>query len=405
LRTKDEERVKGMPRTPTKVSVEPAVLKWARESAGLSIEEVAKRVGATVETVMRWESGERQPTLQTLEKLSVFYKRPLAVLFLPAPPQEPPLPRDFRVLPGKQSLPLSRETRLAIRKARRLQSVATELMKELGIGATPKIGKTSLEADPEEVAAEERRRLGIGVAEQIHWKNHYVAFYEWRRAIERLNVLVFQMRMPLEEVRGFSLVEGELPAIVVNSSDSISARIFTLFHEYAHLLLTEAGVCLPVEGLIAEAITPKVERVERFCNHFAGALLVPKDALHKDQVRSIARADTVSDEAIDQIAKEFKVSKQVIWRRMQLTGLISLKKYQTKLEVWEKEAAEKGWKGRRKSSFGIPPAKRCIQEKGPRFTSLILEAKDRDLITYSDVADYLSIRVKHLEKVQSLIEE
>jgi len=389
-----------MPRTTMKVSVEPAVLKWARESAGLSIEEVARRVGTTIETVMRWESGERQPTLRTLEKLSVFYKRPLAVFFLPEPPQEPPLPTDFRVLPGKESLPLSKETRLAIRETRRLQSLSAELMKELGIKATPKIGKTSLEANPEEVAAEERKRLGIEVAEQIRWRDHYVAFYEWRRTIERLNVLVFQMRMPLEEVRGFSLVEGELPAIVVNSSDSISARIFTLFHEYAHLLLTVAGVCLPVEGPIAEAITPEVER---FCNHFAGALLVPKGALHKDeQVRSIAQSVTVSDEAIDQIAKQFKVSKQVIWRRMQLTGLIPLKKYQTKLEVWEKEAAQKGW---RKPSFGIPPAKRCIQEKGPRFTSLILEANDRDLITYSDVADYLSIRVKHLEKVQSLIEE
>jgi len=386
-----------------KVHINPAVLKWARESAGLGVQDVAKRIGASVDTVGKWESGEREPTLRVLEELSIFYKRPLAAFFLPAPPQEPPLPTDFRVLPGKESLPLSKKTRLAIREARRLQALATELMKEMGLDIEAKIWKTSLKANPEEVAAEERRRLGVGIEEQLSWGNSYLAFYSWRQAIERLNVLVFQLRMPVEEARGFSLLDGELPAIVVNASDAIHARIFTLLHEYGHLLLSTAGVCLPVEGPIAEAITPEVEK---FCNHFAGALLVPKDALHKDeQVRSIARSGTVSDEAIDQIAKKFKVSKQVIWRRMQLTGLIPLKKYQTKLEVWEKEAAEKELKERRKSSFGIPPAKRCIQEKGPQFTSLILEAKDRDLITYSDVADYLSIRVKHLEKVQSLIEE
>lgn len=389
-----------MPRETLKVSLNSAVLTWARESAGLSVEEVAKRVRTSVENVAKWELGERQPTLRILEDLSVFYKRPLAVFFLPEPPQEPPLPKDFRVLPGKESLPLSKETRLAIREARRLQALATELMKELGLGSEAKIGKTSLKANPEEVAAEERRRLGVGIEEQLSWGNSYLAFYSWRQAIERLNVLIFQLRMPLEEARGFSLLDGELPAIVVNASDAIHARIFTLLHEYGHLLLSTAGVCLPVEGPIAEAITPEVER---FCNHFAGALLVPKDALHKDeQVRSIARSITLSDQAIDQIATRFKVSKQVIWRRMQLTGLIPLKKYQTKLEAWEKGETQKH---RRKSSFGVSPAKRCIQEKGPRFTSLVLEAKDRDLITYSDVADYLSIRVKHLEKVQSLIGE
>jgi hypothetical protein len=59
----------------------------------------------------------------------------------------------------------------------------------------------------------------------------------------------------------------------------------------------------------------------------------------------------------------------------------------------------------RRRSFGLHPARRCVQEKGPRFTSLVLEAKDRELITYSDVADYLSIRMKHLDKVQSLLGE
>lgn len=387
-----------MPRKTLRVSVNPAVLKWARESSGVGIEEVAKRVRTSVETVARWESGERQPTLRILEELAAFYKRPLAIFFLPEPPQEPPLPHDFRVLPGKESLPLSKETRLAIREARRLQTIAMELMKEMEREVKVEIGKTTLKANPEEVAANERKRFGISIEEQLGWRDRYMAFHKWRQAIERLNVLVFQLRMPLEEARGFSLLDGKLPVIVVNAYDAIYARIFTLFHEYAHLLLGTSGVCLPNEGSVAEAI-----EVESFCNHFAGAFLVPKDTLLKnEQVRALAQAIAVSDQAIEQIATHFKVSKHVIWRRMQLADLIPLEKYKTKFEEWEKEAARKG-QGKR--FFGVPPSKRCIQEKGPRFTSLVLEAKDRDLITYSDVADYLSIRVKHLEKVQSLLGE
>lgn len=387
-----------MPRKTLEVSVNPAVLRWARESSGVGIEEVAKRVRTSVETVAKWESGDRQPTLRILEELAAFYKRPLAIFFLPQPPQEPPLPHDFRVLPGKESLPLSKETRLAIREARRLQTIAMELMKEMEREVKVEIGKTTLKANPEEVAANERKRFGISIEEQLGWRDRYEAFRKWRQAIERLNVLVFQMRMPIEEARGFSLLDGKLPVIVVNAYDAIYARIFTLFHEYAHLLLGTSGVCLPEESSVAEAI-----EVESFCNHFAGAFLVPKDTLLKnEQVRALAQAITVPNQAIEQIAKQFKVSKHVIWRRMQLADLISLEKYKTKCEEWEREAERRG---QRKQFFRVHPSKRCIQEKGLRFTSLVLEAKYRDLITYSDVADYLSIRVKYLEKVQSLLGE
>lgn len=390
-----------MPRKTLEVSIKPAVLKWARESAGLSMEDVAKRIRTSTETVAKWESGERRPTLRALEELASFLRRPLAALLLSTPPAELPLPKDFRVLPGQESLSFSKETRLAIREARRLQSVTFELMGAMGMKPYTLIGvgEASLQADPEEVAAKERERLGIDLKEQFSWTSSYMAFREWRRAIEELNVLVFQMRMPVKEARGFSLVDGGLPVIVVNIADSINARIFTLFHEYAHLLLGTAGVCLP-------QVNPKghEQGVERFCNHFAGALLVPQDALLSDErVRAKTCFSDVSDRDLEQLARRLRVSKHVIWRRLQISGMIPFKKYQAKLKEWEEEEAQK--QPRKRSGFGIPLAKRCIEERGTLFTGLVLKAKERDLITYSDVADYLSIKMKHLDKVRSLLEE
>ena len=61
-----------------------------RESAHLSLEEVAKRLSKTVEEISAWEAGAGGPSYAQLEKLAYeLYKRPLAIFFLPSPPPEP----------------------------------------------------------------------------------------------------------------------------------------------------------------------------------------------------------------------------------------------------------------------------------------------------------------------------
>ncbi len=107
------------------VSVEPAVLIWARESIGMSIDTVVKKIkGITINTIKEWEKkdGAIKPTFAQVETLSKIYKRPLSAFLLPAPPKEPPFPKDFRTLPSEEKKSLDPKTYLAIRKARRFQS-------------------------------------------------------------------------------------------------------------------------------------------------------------------------------------------------------------------------------------------------------------------------------------------
>ena len=63
------------------------------------------------------------------------------------------------------------------------------------------------------------------------------AFDQWREWLESLNISVLKLKIPAGDARGFSLTDGEPSVIVVNSADAERARLFTLFHEYAHLLL------------------------------------------------------------------------------------------------------------------------------------------------------------------------
>lgn len=80
-----------------RVPVNPELLTWARERAGLDALALAGRLPKLIE----WEDGELQPTLRQVENSARAVHVPIGYLFLPAPPDEPlPIP-DFRTLAGR----------------------------------------------------------------------------------------------------------------------------------------------------------------------------------------------------------------------------------------------------------------------------------------------------------------
>lgn len=351
----------------------------------MPIDELARKLKVSPETIAEWESGTAQPNHTALEKVATICKRSLAALLLSEPPVEPAVPPDLRTLPEKERHPLSGETLLAIRRTRHLQSAALDLMREMGIETAAVVGRASADADAEALAVRERQRLGISLDAQLQLNSNDEAFRVWRSSLENINVLVFRMSFPVEEARGFTLPGKSLPAIVVNGSDAIQARIFTLLHEYCHLLRDTGGICLP-----KEAATDGEQAQEVFCNHFAGAFLVPTDALNQESAKK----------TVEQLASRFRVSRHVVLRRMLISNLISAREYQSTVAKWAKQAEENAPK--KSEGFELPPDK-CLREHGRRFVSLVVEAKRQKLITYSDVSELLGIRLKHLGKVQALL--
>jgi Zn-dependent peptidase ImmA (M78 family) len=88
--------------------------------------------------------------------------------------------------------------------------------------------------------------------------------------------LVFQTAgIEPEEMRGFSIGESPMPAVVVNRADASAARVFTLLHELTHIALHTAGLC-NLSELGPQSVDAR--RLETYCNHVAGAVLVPSQA-------------------------------------------------------------------------------------------------------------------------------
>lgn len=379
-----------MPRSAT-ITVRAALLKWARESGGLSVAAAAKKLGVKPSVLTEWERTEARPTVRQLERLADAVKRPLSAFFLTAPPDEP-RPPDFRVPPSEGPLTLTSPSLLAIRRARRLQEVYRGLAGELGEAPTA-LPVITRNMPPEDAAAKAREAVGVALGDQTGWKDPRVALKVWRSRLEGLGVLVFQFAMPPDEVSGFSLSNG-VPAVVLNRKDWEARRVFTLFHEWAHVLLGEAGLCKVVEGYARESDH------EVFCNAFAAALLVPMRAFMESMPLAVYRQGRASlEDAAAEGAKLFSVSRWVVLRRFLTAQVISQETYRRVDEGWRKEPR----RPRGKAKGGAPPYAMSVSELGPRFVSRVLTAHDRGLIGDGDVADYLSLRLKHLDRVQELL--
>lgn len=369
--------------------ITPEVLRKAREISGYSINTIANKVGESPDKVENWENGAELPPLARLKKLSNYYKRPLAYFFLPTPPRELPNPADFRSLPTQQKYPLSPSTKFIIRKARKYQKIASNLVANLDI-SLPILRKITEDSDPEIQANDLREDLGCTVDDQIEWTNESEAYKKWRELIENNNIMVLQFPIPLEEARGFTLLGTMFPTIVVSSKDSINGKIFTLFHEYAHLLFRDEGIY---------SISDYSTRKETFCNHFSGAFLVPKNEFLKMFDFDLRLFNSIDfDRYITSLAKKFKVSRYVVLRRLEILGRITNKQYSEKAKKWEEE--NKGKKvGFGKSTY----AEKIIAQKGNLYVSLVLRANKQGIINRGTVIRYLDEKEKHISALEDLV--
>lgn len=386
-----------------RANVEPVLLRWARETAGYSIEDAARRVQVKPERLSAWESEAKQarPTIRQLRTLAHVYGRPLSVFFLPNPPAEPALEvHDFRHIPGQTPGVFSPAVLLQLRRARERRQLTLDLLEDLEQPFPSFDVSATLDHDPEQLGTGFRALLGVDLATQARWTGTYDAFNAWRSRIEAAGVLVFQIsRVEPEEMRGFSLAESPLPVIAVNTKDSPNARVFTMLHELCHVALRRSGVCEPDK----DRLRPSEERrVEGFCNHVAGTALVPMQALLSEEIVQVNRGSTWSEEALSKLARRFSVSRFVVLRRLLVARRTTPAFYKEKHEEWIQHA-KRDREGRKEIEGGPPPDRAAVAERGQTFVRLVLQSYYQDRITLSDVSEYLGVRLKHLPKVERAV--
>jgi len=378
------------------VPITPAVASWARSSSGLSLDEAADLVREPAPVLAAWERGETKPSLTQARALAHAYRRPLAALLLPEIPAEPAGPVDFRPGVAGKHRRITRPILLAIRWARRMQQAGREVFESLEL-RPPLLERMSALPDPDAFAQKQRDMVGVSISDQLSWSTDYQALNAWRTAVERLNLLVLQTSMPVDEVRAFSLSDGGPPAIVLNSADSVLARIFSLFHEFGHLALGHQAICDP--GVEATILATDSDE-ERFCNAFAGSLLVPNRQLLSEPLAMSVAAKGTPSSPLGNLAARYRVSRQVMWYRLRDVGLIN---DTTFAEGWALLASggSRRESERRIGAYVSPPTwRRVLAEDGRGFVSRMLEALDRRLVSPADMIDWLDMKTSDIGKLE-----
>ena len=236
-----------------------------------------------------------------------------ATLLAAEPPPDVALPRDYRTFDGAAPR-LTYKTILAIRRVQLRQESLKELSEFDPDVTKPELPKYSRTGSPLEAGSLERKRINLAVSEQLRMN----ADQFWRAlrfAVEAQGVSVYLEDFPTEDCRGVSLFVDGFPAILLSSNERRAAwKAFSLIHEYAHILIREPG--------ISDQRSVSRSPVERYCNQFAAAFLLPKEAIEQ-----VLKADATAPRAYDvhelaEASQRLNVSISTLSLRLEELGLV-----------------------------------------------------------------------------------
>lgn len=299
------------------VSVQPSVLKWARERAALSLAELSTQLGTNTKPapLAEWEQSGRLP-LKTLEKFAQRTHVPFGYLFLDAPPVETLPTIDFRSA-GNSSI--SVDLRDTIMACQRRQSWYRDFITDNELDGWSKSNVATTDEDTLVVAKRIQNVVQWFPKPDRQKQNRVQVLSAFTSAVEKLGILVMRngivesnthRKLDHTEFRGFALYDPVAPLIFVNSTDHPAAQIFTLAHELVHIWLRQSA--------LDDINLMSAQTSERFCNQVAAELLIPKDTF----VDVWMQSESI-DSNVMRAATTFGVSHSVVLIRAFDTGFIT----------------------------------------------------------------------------------
>ncbi len=324
--------------------VNPMVLRWARETAGLTPEVAADKVG--IHAARGQTGAERLLALEAagdtaveisrpvLLKLSKAYRRPLLAFYLNSPPARGNRGEDFRTLPDRHTGAEALVDAL-VRNVRSRQAVVCGIRTdEENFAPLGFVGSMKPDDGIAAVLESIRTVLGVDLAAFRAQGDALAGFTYLRERTEAAGIYVLLIgnlgshhsAIDVDAFRGLALADPVAPFVVINDQDAKTAWSFTLLHEVVHLWLGETGV----SGGHLEGV------VERFCNDAASAFLLPP---HDLAVLGVSE-QTPQDAAMARIAEfstEHLVSRSMVAYRLFRAGKLSERRWQALNEAFRME--------------------------------------------------------------------
>lgn len=278
------------------------MIDWIANSQGVSLETLADQV--MPKKLNKFLNG--VVSKSGAEKLAKIGGIPFGFLFLENPPnpQKPKIPDLRQAVDNRE---LGRNFFDVYYDIEYKLDWYKEYLREIGNDEPLDfIGKFKFRANLSHniVAADIVQTIDFNVKDEIKNVTNESYFSKAAKLIENVGILVFKngivgnntsRKLDTREFRGFCISNNIAPAVFINGSDAMSAQVFTLFHEVAHLWLGVEGI----SGWDSE------KNIEAFCNKVSAEILMPEDLFLSHWLKAS------SDEnfyRVKEVSKLFKVS-------------------------------------------------------------------------------------------------
>ena len=358
-----------------KVNVNPEIIKWSIKNINMPEEVIIKKIGITKNIFDKWINNLDKPTYIQLQKLAKNVRVSPLIFLSDKPPNEEPM-RVFRTYNNTDQK--SYDTLLMIKRITFLQDVVYNLYNNLNLRKEANIERYSIKTNPKEIAENERKKF-FDLDNQLQSKTKYDVLRKFRTQVEDNNILV--MQFPFEDIRGLSLIDKNPYIIVLNSRDDPTSRIFTLFHEYAHILLG-------INELDEDSNYSSSDKIEKWCNNFASYFLISDDRIQQyvDKFYNI-------DKIVTSISNRYKLSYSMIFYR--LYKLNYIQSYETEYNKFIKKMEQIENTTSQSENYII----NIKTEYGNKFINIVNENYEKGEITLNEALTYLGIKIKTYDKL------
>lgn len=386
----------------------PDILRWARKTAGLTVEEAAHVIElreahgtSGPERLAALEAGKEEPTRPLLLRMARAYRRSLLVFYLEQPPKIGDRGKDFRTLPGGAEPLYNPVLDTLIRDIRGRQSIIKSLLEDSEVERLPFIGSATMHIPASTLAERITKQLKFDLASFRQQNTIEDAFAYLRSRTESSGIFVlllgnlgsYHTNIAVDTFRGFALADEIAPVAVVNDNDAVSAWSFTTLHEVAHLWLGATGLSGWATGLA----------IEQYCSDTAAEILLPPKELEEFARLGTPTLDQLV-ERVSRFADKRNISRAMVAYRVFRTGSISQK-------TWDdlKDRFNKDWLAHKEREA----LKQKLREGGPSYyvvkrhrvgkalLGLVSRSLGEGLITYTKAARLLGVKARNVEPLLS----
>lgn len=370
------------------------MLKWAMERTPIKIEEISLRMKEfSNEQIENWENGTEYPSVNQAKKLCNLYDIPFAALYLSKLPNvDNTTYIDRRTYMDNLKGDISYELWKEINRLKSCRECAIELLnleeyRNVFKDINPNFSTNDISTKIREIF-----NIETPFKNKTAYSNN--AFNYFRNKIESKGVMVLQIEnISIKEIRGISLNYEILPIIAVNKNDSDRAKVFTLFHEIAHLVRRTSNLCLI-------DFNEREDEEEKICNNLAANILIPEITL--DSI--INGKDLSDDRVITNLSDRYAVSKFVIIKRLYDLNKIDFVLYKSKYEKYLDIFNEiKKIKKKQGQKIIVTQDKKLISSSGKLYPKIILNAYYEGKISFGEVCNTLNVNSRYIDNIERMV--